>query len=166
MVEFMFTGAEYLPERVVLLGMRADRPETEYGWIEPARSGILSGDGSLQPIKQFWEKPSLEIAETLMEKKCLWNNFVMVGTARAFLNLIRKTAPALFASLKLPTASNLEQDAISSAYAEVPDVDFSGSILAAYPHEISVVSASHAGWSDLGRGDRVPVMNAPLQKSA
>ena len=32
----MFTGAEYLPERVVLLGIRADRPETEYGWIEPA----------------------------------------------------------------------------------------------------------------------------------
>src|SRR6202050_4557155 len=62
-VEFMFNGAEYLPERVVLLGMRADRPETEYGWIEPARSGILSGDGSLQPIKRFWEKPSLEIAE-------------------------------------------------------------------------------------------------------
>jgi len=150
----------------VLLGMRADRPETEYGWIEPARSGILSGDGSLQPIKRFWEKPSMEVAENLMEKGCLWNSFVMIGTASAFLNLIRKTAPALFASLRLPTASNLEQDAISSAYAEVPDVDFSVSILAACPHELSVVSASHAGWSDLGRPDRVPVMDAPLQKSA
>src|ERR1700688_1763108 len=52
-VEFMFNGAEYLPERVVLLGIRADRPETEYGWIEPARTGILPVDGSLRPVKRF-----------------------------------------------------------------------------------------------------------------
>ena len=165
-VEFMFNGAEYLPERVVLLGIPADRPETEYGWIEPARSGILSGDGSLQPIKRFWEKPSLGIAEDLMEKGCLWNTFVMVGTARAFLNLIRKAAPALFASLRLPSASGPEQDAISSAYTEIPDVDFSRSILAACAYELAVVSASHAGWSDLGRPDRVPVTVAPLQRTA
>jgi mannose-1-phosphate guanylyltransferase len=165
-VEFMFTGAEYLPERVVLLGIRADRPETEYGWIEPARSGILSGDGSLKPIKRFWEKPSMEVAENLMEKGCLWNSFVMVGTARAFLNLIRKAVPTVFASLRLPTASDPEHDAISSVYAEVPNVDFSGSILAACPHELSVVSASHSGWSDLGRPDRVSATAALLQRSA
>ena len=159
-------GREYLPERVVLLGIRADRPETEYGWIEPARSGILSGDGSLQPIKRFWEKPSMEVAENLMEKGCLWNSFVMIGTARAFLNLIRKAVPDVFASLRLPTASDPEHDAISSVYAEVPNVDFSGSILAACPHELSVVSASHAGWSDLGRPDRVPATAALLQRSA
>jgi mannose-1-phosphate guanylyltransferase len=62
-VELMFNGAEYLPERVVLLGIRADRPETEYGWIEPARSGILPVDGSVRPVKRFWEKPRLEIAD-------------------------------------------------------------------------------------------------------
>ena len=108
----------------------------------------------------------MENAETLMERGCLWNTFVLVGTARAFLNLIRKTVPALFASLRLPTASDLEKDAISSIYAQVPNVDFSGSILAACPHELSVVSASHAGWSDLGRPDRVPLMATPLQRSA
>ena len=76
----------------------------------------------------------MEVAENLMEKGCLWNSFVMIGTARAFLNLIRKAAPAVFASLRLPTASDPEHDAISSVYAEVPNVDFSGSILAACPH--------------------------------
>ncbi len=74
----------------------------------------------------------------------------MIGTARAFLNLIRKAAPALFAPLRLPTASDPEHDAISSVYAEVPDVDFSGSILAACPHELSVVSAGHAGMERFG----------------
>jgi mannose-1-phosphate guanylyltransferase len=29
-VDFMFNGAEFLPERVMLLGISADRPETEF----------------------------------------------------------------------------------------------------------------------------------------
>lgn len=154
-VEFMFNGAECLPERVVLLGIRADRPETEYGWIEPAQSGILPVDGSLCPVKRFWEKPPLEIAENLVEKKCVWNSLVMVGTARAFLNLIRKANPGLFASLRLPMTSDPELEALSSAYYDVPSVDFSGAILACCPDELSVVSASRIGWSDLGSPDRV-----------
>jgi mannose-1-phosphate guanylyltransferase len=52
-VELMFNGAEYLPERVVLLGIRADRPETEYGWIEPARSGNTAGRWCRTPSKAF-----------------------------------------------------------------------------------------------------------------
>ncbi len=154
-VEFMFNGAECLPERVVLLGIPADRPETEYGWIEPARSGILPVDGSLRPVKRFWEKPPLDIAENLMKQKCVWNSFVMVGTARTFLNLFRKANPDLFASVTLPTTSEPEHKALSSIYHDVPSVDFSGAILACCPDEFSVVSASHVGWSDLGSPDRV-----------
>jgi mannose-1-phosphate guanylyltransferase len=154
-VEFMFNGAEYLPERVVLLGIRADRPETEYGWIEPARSGILPVDGSLCPVKRFWEKPPLDIAENLMKQKCVWNSLVMVGTARAFLELIRKGNPALVASVKLPTTSDPEYRTLSSVYHEVPSVDFSGAILACCPDQLSVVSANHLGWSDLGSAERV-----------
>ena len=154
-VEFMFNGAEYLPERVVLLGIRAGHPETEYGWIEPARSGILPVDGCLRPVKRFWEKPPLDIAEKLMRQKCVWNSMVMVGTARAFLNLIRKANPALFASVTLPAISDPEQRVLSSVYCDVPNVDFSGAILACCPDELSVVSASHIGWSDLGSPDRV-----------
>jgi mannose-1-phosphate guanylyltransferase len=154
-VEFMFQGAECLPERVVLLGIPAGRPETEYGWIEPARSGILPVEGSLRPVKRFWEKPPLAVAENLMKQKCVWNSLVMVGTARAFLNLIRKADPVLFASLSLPTTSDPDRRALSSVYEGIPSVDFSGAILACCPDELSVVSASRFEWSDLGSPDRV-----------
>src|SRR5258706_14924742 len=50
-VEFMFNGAECLTERVGLLGIHADRPETEYGWIEPHAVGNLPAQGSLRPGK-------------------------------------------------------------------------------------------------------------------
>jgi mannose-1-phosphate guanylyltransferase len=164
-VEFMFNGAEYLPERVVLLGIRAGRPETEYGWIEPARSGILPVDGSLRPVKRFWEKPPLDIAENLMEQRWVWNSLVMVGTARAFLNLIRKANPAL-ASVRLPATSDPEYQGLSSVYSDVPNVDFSAAILACCPDELSVVSANHVEWSDLGSPDRVLKTAALLRRSA
>jgi mannose-1-phosphate guanylyltransferase len=90
-----------------------------------------------------------------MKQKCLWNSFVMVGTARAFLNLIRKANPALFASVRSPTTSDPEHKALSSVYDDLPSVDFSGAILACCPDELSVVSASHVGWSDLGSPGRV-----------
>jgi mannose-1-phosphate guanylyltransferase len=140
-VEFMFNGAEYLPDRVVLLGIPADRPETDCDWIEPVRSGILPVDGSLRPVKRYWEKPPLHLSESLMEQGCLWNTFVMAGTARAFLNLIRRARPDLFASVRLPATSDPEQKALSSVPCDVPNVDFSGDILACCPDELSVVSA-------------------------
>jgi mannose-1-phosphate guanylyltransferase len=165
-VEVMFTGAEYMPERVVLLGIPADRPETEYGWIEPVRSGILPIDGSLRPVKRFWEKPPLGIAENLMEQRCLWNSFVIVGTARALLSLIRKASPALYASVKLPAKFDPEQEELSSVYNEVPNVDFSGAILACRPDELSVVSANQIRWSDLGSPDRVLITAELMRRSA
>src|SRR6266700_2828087 len=35
-VDSAFTAVKAQPETVVLLGIEADRPEVEYGWIEPA----------------------------------------------------------------------------------------------------------------------------------
>jgi mannose-1-phosphate guanylyltransferase len=48
-IEYMFEAAEYFPERVVLLGIRPDRPETEYGWIEPLCQEHCRSMGSYFP---------------------------------------------------------------------------------------------------------------------
>lgn len=90
----------------------------------------------------------------------------MVGTARAFLNLIRKANPALFASVRLPATSDPECQGLSSVYSDVPSVDFSGAILARCPDELSIVSANHVEWSDLGSPDRVLETAALLRRSA
>jgi hypothetical protein len=80
-----------------------------------------------------------------MKQKCVWNSLMMVGTARAFLNLIRKGSPNLFASVRLPTTSEPEHKALSSVHYDAPSVDFSGAILDSCPDELSVVSASLVG---------------------
>src|SRR4029453_6469523 len=81
----------------VLPGIEPDTPETEYGWIE-ADDRPLPMDGALVfPIRCFWEKPSAELATTLLARRCLWNSFVMVGRLSAFLDLIAAGAPELVA---------------------------------------------------------------------
>jgi len=50
------------PERLVLLGIPADSPESQYGWIEPADPLTLTDAGPVFRIRRFWEKPSPDMA--------------------------------------------------------------------------------------------------------
>ena len=91
-----FDLAETNAQSVILLGAAATHPEIEYGWIEPSATVTSpSGDG-LRRVKRFWEKPSYQIAQSLLDRGCLWNTFVMVGCAGAFLGMIRNASPALY----------------------------------------------------------------------
>jgi len=76
---------------VVLLGVTPETP-VDYGWIEP---GVLLGElesGSVYRVGRFWEKPSRMLASDLMDRRCLWNTFIMVGHVKAF-HLIRCAVP-------------------------------------------------------------------------
>ena len=71
--------AQAHPAFVVLLGVEASAPETEYGWIDPDPVPLpLPGEPAF-PIRRFWEKPSLRLAQRLFERGALWNSFIMVG---------------------------------------------------------------------------------------
>ena len=72
-------GVHARPDLVVLLGVEASEPETEYGWIEPAARALPLDGEPVFPIRRFWEKPSAELAADLLTRGCLWNSFVMVG---------------------------------------------------------------------------------------
>jgi mannose-1-phosphate guanylyltransferase len=79
---------DYVDERsnsVVLLGAVAQRPETQYGWIEPEHGPGSGLESQFARVRRFWEKPPLEIAIKLLSQGCLWNTFVMVGSVDAFL---------------------------------------------------------------------------------
>ena len=60
--------AERDTRNVILLGAVANRPETQYGWIEPD-TAVVSGSGS-QPtrVRRFWEKPSSAMAKPVRSR--------------------------------------------------------------------------------------------------
>lgn len=146
------------PEVVILLGITAETPEVEYGWIEP---GIPLGSplpDSICRVSCFWEKPNATVASVLMERGCLWNSFIMVGRVYAFLQLIRRALPSLveaFESIRPSFSKASERAALCDLYTSIRATNFSQDVLSLYPRNLAVLRGTGLGWSDLGEPSRV-----------
>lgn len=145
-------------DTVVLLGVEPSHAETEYGWIEPARSPLLSDGEAIFAIRRFWEKPPAILAGKLLARGCLWNTFVMVGRVSTFLNLVRATCPDLLApfwSIRTVLGSADEPAAIEGIYRQVPAVSFSTSVLVRASRGLATIRVKGVEWSDWGSVGRV-----------
>jgi mannose-1-phosphate guanylyltransferase len=150
--------ARAAPERVVLLGMEPDRPETEYGWIEPAEMPLpLDGEPAF-PVGRFLEKPSAGGARALFARGCLWNSLVMVGWVSAFRAMLSATVPdllAAFAPLMTALATPREPDVADRVSTTLPEINFSEQVLVRSVERLLVMRVKNVGWSDLGNPARV-----------
>jgi mannose-1-phosphate guanylyltransferase len=144
------SGAEQYPDSIILLGAEAYYPEIEYGWIEPG-SAISRAPIPLLSVNQFWEKPSLPQARTLLRRGCLWNTFVTVGLASTFLDLLCSQVPDVVLSINKALAEN----ELEAAYRQLPAIDLSRQILASQPHRLLAIRDRTSGWADLGSPSRV-----------
>jgi mannose-1-phosphate guanylyltransferase len=144
-------GAAQFPGSVVIVGAEAACAETEYGWMEPGPAVSETQAGQLCRVNRFWEKPALPQARALLQRRCLWNTFVTVGSARAFLELVCSEVPDVVLSVTRALADN----DLGPSYARLPSVDFSRDILAHQAKSLLVLRDSKSGWADLGNPDRV-----------
>jgi len=143
---------------IVLLGVQPDEPETEYGWIEPGERVAWTGLRPVYRVRQFLEKPSREVAQTLFVQGGLWNTLVFVAEAGALLATGRECAPSLserIARLSAFWGSEHERWALRQAYALAPTVNFSQAILEACAQPLAVLKVPGLTWCDLGSPDRV-----------
>lgn len=157
-VESAFDAVCARPESVILLGIKPEGPEVEYGWIEPVSPGLTGNPDALSRVRRFWEKPPQALARKLMMRGCLWNSFVMVGHVNAFLNMIRRALPELyqaFGAVRPTLGSVLEKRAVRALYSRIPNSNFSQQVLAMRTDELAVLSVGEVGWSDLGEPNRV-----------
>lgn len=146
------------PDLVVLLGIEPDTPETEYGWIEADERPLPMDNALVFPIRRFWEKPSVELATTLLARRCLWNSFVMVGRLSAFLDLIAAGVPELMAAfepLRRAIGTAREAYVAERIYAPLPSINFSERVLVPGASRLGTVRVKGVEWSDLGNVDRV-----------
>jgi mannose-1-phosphate guanylyltransferase len=141
---------------IILLGVEPESPEVEYGWIES--TDRIAGSRGLFGVRRFWEKPNQLLAQVLMLRGCLWNSFVMVASAKAFLETIANALPDLyrsFASLQNLLATGAEPSAFAQLYAQLQEVNFSHQLLAYHPERLAVLRVSGVRWNDLGEPKRV-----------
>ena len=80
--------AERGADRLVLLGVRPDRLELEYGWIEPEpeQAGENSGE-PVRRVRRFLEKPEPARADEAMRNGALWNTLVLATKAEVLWEL-------------------------------------------------------------------------------
>ena len=81
-------------DRLVTFGIKPDQPETGFGYLRKGKE--LSKAGSFK-LAEFIEKPSIEVAERLVEQEdVLWNAGIFLFKASVALEEIALHAPNLF----------------------------------------------------------------------
>lgn len=132
---------------ILTLGMRPDRPETGYGYInydEEVASGI-------KVVNRFVEKPSLELAEEyLKEGTYLWNGGMFLWKTDHILNEIKRYAPLTYEALHNLGNVNEEeiQDYIDKNYSKTDSISIDYAVLE--KSEKIFVIPSEIGWDDIG----------------
>jgi mannose-1-phosphate guanylyltransferase len=145
-------------DSIILLGIEPEKPETAYGWIEPAESIFGGLHKAVSRVKRFWEKPASDTAEKLMMQGCLWNSFVMVGKIETFLAMFRRHLPdmlRMFAAASTSFGRSSEGAVLRSVYAWVNETNSSSEVLEKESDHLLVMRVGDVGWSDWGEPQRV-----------
>jgi mannose-1-phosphate guanylyltransferase len=131
------------PDELLLLGITADHPDTEYGWVtpgEPDDSGVFA-------VSAFIEKPAAELAERLHRDGALWNSFMFVAVGKVLLEVCSRRLPDVLAGL---TRALDDGGTLETFYASLETHDFSREILQTFPAHLRLMRVPACGWTDLG----------------
>jgi mannose-1-phosphate guanylyltransferase len=148
--EELATGIFDIEDPLVTLGVRVDRPATEYGYLLPdaARSEDRGGLRAY-PLRAFEEKPTPARAEQLgREAGAAWNAGMFLWRRRAILaalqrytGLVQTLGPMIGSPSMLERAYESIRKALSIDYAVMEAAARDGRV---------VMGAMDVGWSDLG----------------
>jgi Mannose-1-phosphate guanylyltransferase len=129
---------------VALLGMEADEPDPELGYIVAE----AAEHAAFHAVRRFVEKPTVEEASRLCEDGALWNSFIVACRAESLIELYRSRCPDAVEILQGIELRDCRQ--LADAYRMLPRLDFSRQIATGQEHRLAVVAVPHCGWSDLG----------------
>lgn len=139
---------------ITFLGIKPENADPELGYIvrgEPDPNGGFR-------VAEFVEKPSAEDARRLVARAALWNSFILVGKAIAFVDLIRRRYPRevdILLDASRIGFKDRRSVALERLYAGMPSIDFSRDVVQHSDGALRVMPVAACGWSDLGTPQRV-----------
>lgn len=148
--------AEKMPDHLVLAAAVADRPEVEYGWIQPGAP--IKGYDGLASVRQFHEKPDPSRALSFYNEGFLWNTLNMAVKGATLWDLGRKHQPQMmerFERLRAAIGTARETETLAQIYADMPLVNFSKAILERAVAQALVMPMQDLEWSDWGKPERI-----------
>jgi mannose-1-phosphate guanylyltransferase/mannose-6-phosphate isomerase len=134
---------------LVTFGITPSRPETGFGWIAPAEA--LPGTAGVHRVARFIEKPSLEVAQSLLASGNLWNSGMFVFQAAPMLKELERWSPDILAATRAacPAPLSLPSEGPDEAgYAQIRSQPVDKAVMERSMH-VAVVPADPQ-WSDVG----------------
>lgn len=144
-----FTGET---DAIVTLGMKPNRPETGYGYIQADLSVSSPRNKEIFRVDSFREKPDIETAKKyIQQNNFFWNAGVFIWSVSTIVNAFRVYQPAIskvFEGMEHIYGTPEEQENIDKCYPECENISVDYAIMEK-AEEIFVCPANF-GWSDLG----------------
>jgi mannose-1-phosphate guanylyltransferase len=132
---------------LLTLGIKPDRPDTGYGYIQYKESKT-----QVKKVKTFTEKPELELAKKFLESgDFVWNSGIFVWSVKSVISAIEKYLPEmaeLFEEGNKYYNTDKEPDFIARAYSQTKNISIDYGILEKADN-VHVMLCDF-GWSDLG----------------
>jgi mannose-1-phosphate guanylyltransferase len=153
-IQIAVDAARRSAKRLHLIGVVPDAPESEYGWIVPARSPSVRG---VHKVKRFVEKPGPLLTRELFAQGALWNTMVTVGDIDAFWELGLRWLPqhtACLDSWSRTAPGPVATSRLEAIYSTLSPANFSRTLLER-AHNLGVIAMEGSGWCDLGSTRRV-----------
>ena len=142
-----------LDGQIVTFGIRPDRPETGYGWLELTTRASEASPPTPQPLRSFVEKPDADAAAALLAGGIhLWNAGIFLFSTSTILQAFKEYAPETLAGVR-SAHSAAETDLgftrlAAEPWSELKDISIDYAVMERAPN-LSVMPYSGA-WSDLG----------------
>ena len=133
---------------IITIGIKPDRPETDYGYIQYNKNFSHNG---IYSVSKFVEKPNLEKAkEYIKNGDFLWNSGVFICKTHNILNLTEKflnNTYQILNEIAVTTEENY-QTSLNEKYALVDNISVDYGIME-NADEIYVIPGEF-GWDDIG----------------
>jgi mannose-1-phosphate guanylyltransferase len=149
---------EWLPGRVVVLGVPPDRLEVDYGWIMPGEQIDGFERYRIHAVKAFAGRPTVAEADAALARGALWNTSVMVAKAETLWQIGHECFPDLmprFERLGRSIGTSKEAQILDEIYHDIPSHDLVAELLQRVPERAAFVEMNGVLWSDWGKPARV-----------
>jgi mannose-1-phosphate guanylyltransferase len=139
-------------DALLTLGIKPDRPETGYGYIQADRKKPVKGYDNLLKVKTFTEKPDIELAKLFIQSgDFYWNSGIFIWNIKAILSAFQKYMPDMYTAFdegKKLFGTKQEKSFIGRTYTECKSISIDYGIMEKANNVY--VMCTDIGWSDLG----------------
>ena len=137
---------------LLTLGIKPDRPETGYGYIQANEKKRVDGFDKLLKVKTFTEKPDIDLARVFIESgDFYWNSGIFIWNINTILQALEKYLPDIFLAFDdgrdLYRTKN-EESFIAQTYSACGSISIDYGIMEKADNVF--VMCADVGWSDLG----------------